>query len=113
MKLYRIRRKDNGKFFTGWVAPWSPRWHGTITWSDDGTFFKKIDTVIDHIKLMCSTWHLRTIIIGGKTHHCYRNEKKNRVIDRFDKRKLKKYEIVVSNVTLRGEEVIAAEDIIK
>lgn len=104
MKLYRIRRKDNGQCFLSW-RPYSTEPY----WTDTGAFFKKIDTVAKHLELLASDWFRHIGSLGFPS-----DLKRARLtIKRTYRKRLKLYEVVVSNVTVRGEEIIAAEDIVK
>jgi len=105
MKLYRIRRKADDKFFVNWKAVWNPKWAGVAYYSDSGVFFKRIDTVTKHLKMMCCDWEFRPC-----KDRLYMREL---IMGKFHRSRLKNYEIVISDVSINGEEVIQAKDLMR
>lgn len=104
MKLYRIRRKDTGEFFTTW-SPYSTEPY----FNTSGAFFKKIDTIADHLRLLVSDWHRHDNSLGFGA----LLKRGNYTVKKTYKARLNRYEVVVSNVSVNGEEIIKASDILK
>lgn len=102
MKLYRIRRKSDGKFFTGWVMS-RPNYRNTpptpypIEWGPSGAFFKLPATIKKHLKNLCSEFEYRQSAskIYWYHHLISTNEKL-----------LGDYEVIVSDVSVNSECVI-------
>lgn len=107
MILYRIRRKDNGKFFGGLAYPWHHS--GKEKWNDKGAFYRDIDTITMWLKILCYDWKNNIEVIRTTSHWSAR--KMAAKIDEYDKNKLKNYEIVVNNVTVKGTKIIQAKDL--
>lgn len=103
MQVYRLRNKQTGKFFASWTAPWNPRHAGKAYWNDKGTFFRSIDTVIKHLKWTCSDWTPDPDI----------RWKQNPIISKYYPERLENFEIVVNDISINGEKIIQAADIIK
>lgn len=112
MLLYRIRHKQTGKFFGGWIAPWSERYHGKCSWNDSGTFYRKIDTVAGHITCLCAEWEIKKKKVFGMW-YTPKNFARFRKIKKLDRKKLKYYEVVVNDVKIKGEKIIKASDLLK
>ena len=104
MKLYRIRRKSDGKYFGGLIAPWSSRHKGKIHWYDKGVFYQNIDTAVKWCEVLCGKWYNPT---------CRRWTATTVQVTNVDRKKLKLYEIVINDVSLNNENVIQAKDIVK
>lgn len=104
MKLYRIRRKSDGKYFAGWISPWNSRYRGRAHWYDKGAFYQRVDTVKAHLEALASDWDFAG---GGQ----FKPDK--RIIRKKFPARLKLYEIVVNNVTLNDQEIIQATDLVR
>lgn len=105
MKLYRIRRKDTGEFFSGLVAPWNPRHKGKVRWYVKGQFFQRIDTVEKWVQVLAGDFDFT-----NPHNHCTASKV---IVKNVDRRKLENFEIVINDVSLHGEEVIQAIDLVK
>jgi hypothetical protein len=101
MKLYRLKDKQTGKYLSACCLYRKPQWTAT------GVFFRKIDTVRKHAEAICREWewtekrkhpHGIRWKIREKSHHPSR---------------MKNLIVVVNDVTLNGEEEIAAAKIFK
>lgn len=103
MKLYRIRRKDDGRFFASWYAAWNPRYSGKAVYTDKGTFFHKIETIAKHLDWLCADWKADPKI----------RWKQNPIISKRHPERLEQFEVVVNDVSLNGEKVLQAVDIVK
>ena len=56
MKLYRIQRKSDRKYLTSADHKWT-QWSGFKgAFTSTGAFWKRIDTVKSHIKVLCSEY---------------------------------------------------------
>lgn len=104
MKLYRIRRKSDGKFFGGFLAPWAKCHRGKVHWVATGAFFKQIDTIAWHLENLTSEWNT-----SGRA----RLSMITRQITASFPERLDQYEVVVNDVTINGEEIIQATDLVK
>lgn len=99
MKLYRIRNKSTGEFLY-WKI--NPRHQGH--WGPSGSFWKRIDTVKKHIDHLMHDWNIKTHSAG--------------IISIWERGQYLKeregvFEVVVSDVTVNGEETIPAEKLIE
>jgi len=103
VKLYRIRRIDDGKFFAGFLAPWTERYRGTARWYAKGTFYSRIDTVVGHLESLASDWRFDSP---------RRYSSALRKIVKFYPERLDLYEVVINDVTLIGENIIPAADLV-
>lgn len=112
MKLYRIRRKDDGAFLCDCCTnnPAKPRFNKS------GVFWKRIDTIKKHLNDLCTdfVWvhpdgSMRGHKLGMKvpTWDC-----KSQIVG-FNPAFLQFYEVVVHDVTVESEEVIQAKDLVK
>lgn len=110
MKLYRIRNKQTGKFFGGLAYPWIKAGHEI--WNDKGAMYRDIDTIENWLRVICSDWRNPKWPPYTCRGH-WTAKKLLKVLDDFDHKKLKKYEVVVNNVTLRGQKIIEAKDLVK
>ena len=104
MKIYRIRRKSDGKFFTNFSYGLYP------TFTGEGAFFRKIDTIKNHLENLMwdydwnperiypsyGEWHLNRLV--QTEHHPER---------------VNNFEVVVNDITINGEEILQAVDIIE
>lgn len=108
MKLYRIRRKSDGKFFTQfWGAP-IPK---NATFGPSGTFWKQIDTAVKNAKYLCATeytYHGDTYPWGPNGMRKFSNATAS-----FDFTLLENYEIVITDVTVNNETAVPAADYFK
>lgn len=106
MKLFRIRRKSDGHFFMAF-----DRYDvGVALWGPSGCFFKKIDTIAQHLEwLSCD----HDLPCGDKWPWPARRKKRNVVIIKRHPSRLKLYEVVINDVTINGEEIIPAHDLMK
>lgn len=104
MRLYRIRRKIDGKFFHHLIAPWTAKYRGKSSWDNFGSLFKRIETIC---------WHLENLSSDWDTNGCCRMSRITRRIKKRHPEKLKLYEVVVNDVTIKGEEVISAAALMK
>lgn len=109
MLLYRIRHKDNGKFFGGLAYPWAKTGHEI--WNDKGAFFKDIDTIENWLKVLCSDWKNPKWKFGYCNH--WTAKKLVSVVDKFERTKLKNFEVIVTNVTVNSRKIIQAQDLVK
>lgn len=96
MLVYRIRNIKTGKFFA------SASHRRRSSWTATGTFFRKIDTIKDHLENLCHDWKLernnyRFTWIEGAAHP----------------ERMKDYEVVVNNFTIHGERAIPAKKFMK
>lgn len=109
MKLYRIRRKNDGKCFLGLKYPWSIE-HGHEGWSDAGAFYRDIDTIKAWLQVLCSDWKQDRLRFKG----C--GQMSSRKMAEISKiaypENLELYEVIINNVTIQGEEIISAKDLL-
>lgn len=57
MKLYRIKRKSDGKFFTAWdIREFGPNPQAKPHFGSTGTFFKGAETIKRHLMDFCCEW---------------------------------------------------------
>lgn len=96
MKVYRIRRKDTGEFWGGW------RYGNEQYWNDKGTFYRTIDNIKHHLDWLCTDqpvpWRRNRI---GWLH-----KKPEKIIHQ----RMKRYEVVINDITINGEQVIQASE---
>lgn len=101
MKLYRIRRKDTGKYFTS--GSYTLR-NFKFGWTATGVFYRKIDTIKQHLEKLQYTW---TMEIKHHEHGFgYHMKKLKKHPERMDI-----LEVVINDVTINGEETISAKDL--
>ena len=101
MILYRIQHRQTKKFFGG------IKWYDTgEIWSKLGTFFRSIDSVIDHLNNLCRVERQR-MPNRGKGYRV-----REALYDKKRVKKLKLYRVVINDVTIMGEKRIAAEKFI-
>ena len=105
MELYRIRRKSDGKMFTGLNYPWIEKGH--IGWSEQGVFFRNIDTIKLWLDVICSDWEDHKEKYTQSTWTVRRLQP----LVNVDKTQLDLYEVVVNSVSLNGEKVIQATEL--
>lgn len=102
MKLYRIKKADTPEFFYGW----SPFYKKNITpmFSKDGAFFKRPETIEQHLYLLASKYPIR----------CEQRTFQNNLTGvGFDRRKMKKYKVVITEVSQSGTQTMSAENFLK
>jgi len=85
MKLYSIRHQQTGLFFLTREAGWRAK----LVWSSSPVFWKTIDGVVANLRR-----------IGGEINT------RHRPIDatNFDRRRLKHIEVIITSVSIHGEE---------
>jgi hypothetical protein len=101
MKLYRIKKAKTAEYlvaFQGWRD--SP----IIYWNKDGAFFKRPETIEQHLYLLASkdirclerrTFQTRWTGIG------------------FDRKKLRNYKVIITEVSQSGTRTLTAENFLK
>ena len=105
MKLYRIRRKSDGKYFKGLSYPW--HYTGHERWNESGAFYKRIDTIVAYLKcLQNENWKK----VYTERHRTALKMAKGL---KLDAKKLQDYEIIINHVTVNREEVIQVEDLVE
>lgn len=104
MKLYRIRKKETGQFFVGWIAPWHPKHKGKVNWSVTGVFFRNIDTVIKHLEMLSSDW---TYPDRDWRHDGYKG-----IITKHYPERLDLYQVVVNDVEVLSENILEANKLL-
>ena len=122
MILYRIQNKETKKFITG-IRPWD----GKIAYTASGAFFKRIDTIMQYLDYLKGEYVARedcgfpkwTAFIqeGSKPYH-YRNRSfscADRKVcwNRTYPARLKKFVIVINDVSIKGQRKISAERFLK
>ncbi len=116
MKLYRIRNKQNGKFFIGNSKYIREGYFGD--WTAAGVFFRRIDTVKVHIRNLLYNWD-KDFVEWNKYETRYKRMPPSsswssyRVRESYHPERIQFLEVVINDVTINGEEVIAAKDIVK
>lgn len=118
MLLYRLQNKQTGQFFCH-VQPYS----GKITWNDKGSFFRTIDTMRKHLAYLIGEYverendgFPRRTKYKGSLHYKYSKRwdegryvyKENGF--KFRLSRLKYYQVVVTDVTVKGEKIIQGTD---
>jgi len=99
VKVYRIRNKQTGLFLVHQI---NPNHHGY--WNDTGSFWKRIETARRHINDILHEWD-----IGLSKSGLYLVAENPKVIPEY----IGVFEVVVNDITVNGEQIIPAEDIIK
>ena len=97
MKLYRLKHKQTGKFLTSSCMYRKPQWTAT------GVFYRKIDTIKKHAEAICSDYEV--------AHTPDRRWYFKKIA--YHPERMKDLVVVVNDVTLNGEEEIAAHKIFK
>jgi len=100
MKLYRLKNKQTGKFLAACSQYRKPQWTAT------GVFFRKIDTIRKHAEAICCDFGVK------QEHHAHGFTWRFFVKSRHPER-MKDLIVVINDVTLNGEEEIAATKIFK
>ena len=100
VKLYRLKNRHTGKYLAACSLYRKPQWTAT------GVFFRKIDTVKKHAEAICRDWTVQ------QNHH--KNGFNWRVVEKsHHPERTKDLIVVINDVTLNGEEEIAATKIFK
>lgn len=115
MILYRIRNKQTGKFFVAnskytWIA-----YAGQ--WATDGVFFKTIDTVKNHIENLSYDWECDNAKWRAfETKHGHipwsRSWSDYQMKISHHPERLSLFEVIVNDVTINGEKIIQATDLL-
>lgn len=112
MRLYRIRNKQTGKYFcTG--SQMKGNWCN-YTWTSSGVFYRKIDTIKKHIQNLAwdNYWdkeaYDRDTAKGRKKDWNFYYHRESHHPER-----MALLEVVINDVTINGEEIIQAADLIK
>ena len=128
MKLYSIRHKISGKFYTGdsrWIYSETGELWGDINWSDSPTFYKTIDGVAKALKrigceLICHAPRRGKLFKNrSELKKLYYLVHDFKCFDNFEISKLENIEVIVTNVSVLGEEsfpaskFINAEELVK
>lgn len=93
MKLYRIRDVRTSKFLGGW------RWYnGREIWSQSGAFYRRPETIIHHLQVLCSNKQFQPDARGTKVYP----------VVKYDRRKLKNYRVVIDEVECKGQSFVHA-----
>jgi hypothetical protein len=100
MKLYRLKDKNTGKYLAACSLYRSPQWTAS------GVFFRKIDTIRKHAEAICRDWGIE------QKHHAHGFTWRVKETAHHPER-MKNLIVVVNDVTLNGEEEIAATKIFK
>lgn len=128
MLLYRLQNKETGKFHAGIRC-----YDGRISWTASGAFFRQIDTIVRHLEYLIGEHEARAAAGFPKWvafHHKKKKPKKSlychttrnskfctqkRVVyyNKIWRSKLKKYQVVINDVTIMGERTISAEKVLK
>lgn len=99
MKLYAIKRTEDGKYYTCWGGYCGP------TFSSEPTFWRTPDGVAVNLRKLCSEHYLGTAIFGTmkfkQTVNAWRN---------FDENKMKLYEVIVIEVDMVSMLAVPAVD---
>lgn len=106
MKLYRLKNKQTGKYLAACSLFRKPQWTAT------GVFFRKIDTIKKHAEAICRDWeieHYTENLMGGK----YRRQRWRVKEKSHHPSRMKNLMVVVSDVSINGEEEIEATDIFR
>lgn len=112
MKLYRIRNKQTGRFLCDCCTN-SPAF---AKFNTDGIFWRRIDTIKKHLVELCTdyTW---IAVDGSERGHKSGMLKPiwscKTVAGEFHRDRLKLYDVIINDVTIDGEEIIQAKDLVK
>ena len=96
MKLYSIRHKHSGLFFVCTYA------QGQLNWAPSPTFWKTIDGIKRNLERIGSDYSPRPIL-GGRFHV--------KSFDNFDPKRLENIEVIITDVSILGEQTLPAADI--
>lgn len=99
MKLYRIQHKETKQFWVG------TRWYDKKDiWSDSGAFFRNVEPVERWLMYLAGS------VVCRKT---VGSERCTFVVKTGYKRRLKKFQVVVTDVTVNSSKKIKAEDFVR
>ncbi len=98
MKLYRIKKAKTPEYFYGWRS-----YDGKELWSKDGAFYRRTETIEHHLYLLCS----KELIVEQRT---FQNALTG---IGFSRRKMKRYKIVITEVSQSGSRTLTAENFLK
>ena len=101
MKVYRIRRKSDGKYFAGWVAAWNKDHAGKSSWEHHGHTYRQLSTIKRHLRMLCSVWYPEYGKKGTPSYYKYTIK----IIKKLPT-ELKKYEIIVNDITRQNADEI-------
>lgn len=102
MRLYRIRRKSDGAYFTGYsFGQWSHQPTPGI-WGPSGCFFKQRRTIARHLKRLCSTYDFVKGQSGFYYHKLLGSNPKN----------LDLFEVIANDVSVDNEEHYTARSFV-
>lgn len=102
MKLYRIKRKADGKYFIGLCVPVTYSWGAN--WTANGVFYKKIDTILRHLRDLCTEWEIG---LPRENNNRYKITRLS-----YHPERAALYEVEVLNVDVRESETISGEKIL-
>ncbi len=113
MKLYRIQRKSDKKFFSGF----SPYWVHNFTkvvhrsegkFSDAGVMYRTLKTLEKSLQWLCSKERWEDVKKDGYDWPSRRTIGYHAYTPKWDPKLLKKFDIVITDVTVNGHTKIAA-----
>lgn len=99
MKLYRIKKSKTPEYFLGWRG-----YDSEQMWSRDGAFFKLPQTIETHLYLLAS----KSVMHGER--RTFQNPLTG---IGYDRRKIKNYKVVITEVLQSGSKTMVAEKFLK
>jgi hypothetical protein len=121
MLLYRLQQKQTGKFLC------SIKWYnGQPVWNDKGSLFRTMDSMKKHLGYLIGE-HLAREKLGFPRCTQFRNSKHYKYSEKWDAGRyslitvpfkfnlshLKYYQIVINDVTIKGEKIIQGTEFIE
>lgn len=113
MKLYRIQRKSDKQFFAGFSPHYVHTFKRTVhrsegKFSETGVLYRQLKPLEKALQWLCSDEHWEDVHTNTYRGSSRRTIAYNLYTPKWDAKRLKQYDIVITDVTVNGHTKIAA-----